>query len=73
MSRPKNSTPSVRITLTGSPKLRRYLEDLVEEEGYGKTPPTVALNLVWRGIEELIAKGVLEKRPGAYPSRTRKK
>lgn len=66
VGRPKNRTPSERITITGSPKLRQYLEDLVVEEGYGKTAPGVARTLIWRGIEELIAKGVLDRRRGLF-------
>lgn len=66
MPRPKNKHPSVRVTITGTPKLKRYLEDLVLEEGYGSTAPAVARTLVWRGIEELISRGVLDRRGGLF-------
>ncbi len=52
----------MRITITSTPKLASYLNDLVDEEGYGKTPSEVARTLVWRGIEELIKAGILDRR-----------
>lgn len=66
MARPKNRHDPVRITITGTPKLAQYLDDLVEEEGYGNSRGAVAQNLVWRGIEQLIAAGILDRRKGAY-------
>jgi hypothetical protein len=64
MARPRNQHPSVSITITATPKLVHYLEDIVQEEGYGATPSEIARNLVWRGIEELIAKGIITQRRG---------
>lgn len=60
--RPKNRHKSVLVTITGTPKLAAYLDDLVAEEGYGHSGAEVARTLVWRGIEELISKGVLDRR-----------
>jgi hypothetical protein len=65
MPRPKNPVESIKITVTASPRLRDYLNDLVAQEGYGATPSEVAKNLVWRGIEDLIYKGVLSRRAGS--------
>jgi len=39
-----------------------YLDDLIEEEGYGNSRAGVAKNLVWRTIEELISKGIIDRR-----------
>lgn len=50
-----------------SPRLRAYLEQLVEHEGYGDSPGEVALRLVWDSIHHLIGRGVL--RSGPRPSR----
>ena len=66
MGRPKKTQESVKITITGSQKLNSYLEELVLEEGYGNSPAEVARNLVWRGIENLIKNGVLDRKKGRY-------
>jgi hypothetical protein len=62
--RPKNRHRPVPITVTGTPKVAAYLDDLVLEEGYGNSRAEVARTLIWRGIEELISKGVLDRRSG---------
>ena len=49
-----------------SEKLAAYLDDLVEEEGYGNSRVEVARSLVWRGIEDLMSRGILTRRPGRY-------
>ncbi|MEA2624156.1 MAG: hypothetical protein QOD06_201 [Candidatus Binatota bacterium] len=72
MPRPPNPFKATKVAITGTPKLLRYLEDLVSEEGYGNTPSEVARNLVWRGIEELISRGVLTRRRGPDRPRTRR-
>lgn len=64
MPRPRNPVPSTKVVITGTPKLALYLADLVHEEGYGATAAEVARTLVWRGIEELISRGVLGRRTG---------
>ena len=65
--RPPNrykKTPPVVFAAT--PKLHAYLEDLKQEEGYGNDHGAVARTLVWRGIEDLIDKGVLDRRKGPW-------
>jgi len=62
MPRPKNRLPPAKVVITGTPKLATYLRDLVVEEGYGNTPAEVARTLLWRGIEDLIHRGVLTRR-----------
>ena len=64
MPRPRNPHPPTKVVITGTPKLGLYLADLVREEGYGATAAEVARTLVWRGIEELISRGVLSRRSG---------
>ena len=64
MPRRKNPFPPAKIAITGTPKLALYLSDLVAEEGYGATASEVARTLVWRGIEDLISRGVLTRRKG---------
>ena len=66
LGRPKNRVPTSELRLKATPKLKRYLEDIVLEEGYGRSAPDAAVNLIWRAIEDLIAKGVLDRRAGPY-------
>lgn len=73
MARPKNRQPSVKITITATPKLARYLEDLIEVEGYGASRGEVARNLVWRLIEDLISKGIIEQRRGSIEQDRKRK
>lgn len=60
--RPHNRHEPYQLKITGTPKLERYLDDLVKEQGYGNSKAAVALALIWRGFEDLIAKGVLDRR-----------
>ena len=67
MARPKNRQPSVKITITATPKMALYLDRLIEEEGYGVSRGEVAKTLVWRVIEDLISKGIIEQRRRPLP------
>lgn len=64
--RPKNAIPTSTLAIRITPKLKRYLDDLVLEEGYGGSPPDVARTLLWRAIEDLVAKGILDRRAGVF-------
>lgn len=64
--RPENPHPTKPVKLTVTPKLWAYLGDLKREEGYGNSRGEVALRLVWRGIEDLVARGVLTRRAGQH-------
>jgi hypothetical protein len=64
MARRPNALPSIKVTVTASPKLALYLTDLVSEEGYGANPSEVAKSLIWRAIEQLIESRVIERRRG---------
>lgn len=63
--RPKNQHEPVKVTMTGTPKLALYLDDLVAEEGYGNSRAEVAKTLVLRGIEDLLSKRILDRRKSA--------
>ena len=67
MSRPaKGDGPeTIRIPTTG--KLRAYLKDLRDEQGFGEDATNVAKRLIWDGIEHLIKEGVLVRKKGAFP------
>lgn len=64
MPRPKNREASIKVTITATPKFGEYLDDLVAEEDYGSNRAEVARNLVWRAIEDLIHKRVIDRRKG---------
>lgn len=49
------------LTIDATPKMKRYLEKLVDAEIYGNTPDEVATRLVARGIETAIERGLLER------------
>ena len=60
--RPKNRHKSVAVTITVTPKLIQYLDDLVDEEGFGNSRAEVAKNFVWTEINRLISVGNLDRR-----------
>lgn len=64
MARPPNTLSSVKITITTTPKLALYLSDLVTEEGYGANPSEVARTLIWRALEDLMERNILDRRRG---------
>jgi hypothetical protein len=60
--RPRNQHETTELKVAAvTPKLLRYLDAIVGEEGYGNSRSEVAKTLIWRGIEELISKGVLDR------------
>jgi hypothetical protein len=63
--RPRNRYKSIPIRITATPKLAAYLDDLIREEGYGNGRAEVARTLVWRGIEDLVDKRILDRRKGS--------
>jgi hypothetical protein len=64
MPRKKSGVKPFKVTITSTQKLGLYLADLKSEEGYGNSPSEVARTLVWRGIEQLISGGLLDRRKG---------
>lgn len=50
-----------RIVIDATPKMARYLDDLVETGLYGSTRSEVATRLVTRGLEVVIERGVVER------------
>ena len=64
MPRPRNLEQSIKITITASPKLGDYLDDLIREEAYGNNRAEIAKNLIWRAVEDLLYKGIIDRRKG---------
>ncbi len=65
MPRPKNQLETVSITLSTTRPVLDYLERLVESGLYGKNPAEAAERLIALGIEDLIRRELLARRPGA--------
>jgi hypothetical protein len=59
MPKPPNLIGSESITVTTTPYVRRYLEQLVKGGLYGKNAAEAAERLISRSIEELIKQGSL--------------
>ena len=60
--RPRNRHETVEVKITSTPKFGAYLDDLVEEQGYGNSRAEVAHRLTWRGIQQLLSDGLLKRR-----------
>jgi hypothetical protein len=63
MPKPPNPIASEKITITSTPHMRLYLEDLVKSGLYGKNAPEAAERLLARAIETMIASGTLRRLP----------
>ena len=70
MPRPKNQLETVSITLSTTRPVVDYLERLVESGLYGKNPAEAAERLVALGIEDLIRRDLLTRRPSVRPRKT---
>jgi hypothetical protein len=68
MTRPRNPLTGTQERFTANRLIRSYLEDLVQTGLYGRLPGEAAERLVSQGIERLIEKGVLTRKPVRGPS-----
>lgn len=59
MAKPRNPVRSEKFTITTTPRVRLYLEQLVATGLYGKNAAEAADRLLSRGIEALIKDGTL--------------
>jgi len=57
----------VQVNFKASEKLTKYLYALIDEEGFGGTPATVAQTLIWQRIHELSGGPVIKKISGKFP------
>jgi hypothetical protein len=62
--RPPRPHEPIEVYLTLTPKLGAYLDDLIDEEGYGNSRPDVLRQLAWHAIRDLIGQGALDRRRG---------
>jgi hypothetical protein len=61
MARKPNSIKTAPITISTTPPIVGYLEELVDTGFYGKTPADAAERLVGNSIQSLIRDGTLLK------------
>lgn len=61
MPREPNKIESVEVRIRTTPKVVGYLDDLVNEQLYGKSRAEVAEQLVRSGIDQMIDKGTLQR------------
>ena len=66
MSDESKRKKTAQINFLAGEKLTAYLYDLIDEEGFGNTPTSVAQNLMWRAIGQLIREKYLTRRPGKF-------
>lgn len=64
--RPDNPHKTKQVAFAATPKLLRYLDDLILEEGRGNSRGEVARALVWSAVEDLVSKGILTRRAGRF-------
>lgn len=62
MARPKSRTKKITLELQLTPKLARYLDDLVKLEGFGETRQEVIKKFVWDGVNAALPKERLKQR-----------
>jgi hypothetical protein len=68
MTRPRNPLTGTQERFTANRLIRSYLEDLVQTGLYGRSAGEAAERLVSQGIERLIEKGVLRRKPVRGPN-----
>jgi len=62
MPRTPNHLPTVTITVSTTPQMRRYLVDLVATGLFGKNAAEAAERLIARSVEQLTREGVIARR-----------
>lgn len=62
MARPANTVESVSMTITVTPQIKAYLEDLVFKGTYGQSPAEVVRTVLGERIREYIKDGALKER-----------
>jgi len=62
MARPKSKARKTTLELQLTPKLARYLDELVKEEGFGETRQEVIKKFVWDGVNSVLPRERLKRR-----------
>lgn len=60
----KRATPGQSVQFDLTTKMAAYINDIMDEEGFGNQPTTVVQNVFWEGVRTLIDRGSITRRPG---------
>ena len=63
MARPKNTLETIQITISTTPQVKAFLEELTAQGIYGKNNADTAHALVKEKLRELLEKGHIGKTP----------
>ena len=66
VGRPRNRHKTITVAITVTTKLVQYLDDLINEEGFGNSRAEIAKNFVWKEINRLISTGNLDRHKGIF-------
>jgi hypothetical protein len=64
MPRPPNHLPTITITVSTTPQIRKYLVRLVSTGLFGKNAAEAAERLIARSVEQLTREGMLPRGRG---------
>ena len=67
MPRAKNTVETVQITVSTTPQIRDFLQELTETGLYGKNAAEAAERCIAERIRELRKEGELSRNPGNQP------
>jgi len=59
----KRAKPGQSIQFNLTAKMAAYVNDLMDEEGFGNQPGGIVQSMFWEGIRSLIDKGSISRRP----------
>ena len=68
MARPVNTVETLSMTITVTPQVKQYLEELVLKGTYGQSPAEIVRTMVNNNVQAIIDRGGLKERkwrPGA--------
>ncbi|HEY4761342.1 MAG TPA: hypothetical protein VIH42_12235 [Thermoguttaceae bacterium] len=60
----KRATTGQSIQFDLTAKMAAYVNDLMDEEGFGNQPASIVQAVFWEGIRALIDKNSITRRPG---------
>ncbi len=60
----KRANPEQSVQWKLDAKQATYVNDIMDEGGFGNQPATVVQNVFWEGIRSLISRGLITRREG---------
>ena len=62
MARPTNTVETLSMTITVTPQVKQYLEDLVIKGTHGQSPAEIVRTMINDNVRKLIANNELKER-----------